>query len=253
MRVENSKGECNFGQHEINFAYGPRPADRGRAHDLQERGQGDRRPGGHGDHLHGQVRRARGQLVPHPPLAHAATTARRCSPTTTPLFAPFLAGQLACLQRAVPALRAEHQLLQALRRGLVRADRGRLGRRQPHVRAARRRPRRRAGGSSCACPAPTSTRTWRFAGIIAAGPARDRAAGSRSSRPSRATPTTSDKPHVPDDAARGARRRSPPARSARAAFGDEVVEHYLNNARVELEAFEAAVTDWERVRGFERL
>ncbi|MFL5847262.1 MAG: glutamine synthetase family protein [Solirubrobacteraceae bacterium] len=40
---------------------------------------------------------------------------------------------------------------------------------------------------------------------------------------------------------------------ARQAFGDEVVEHYLNAARVELAAFEAAVTDWERVRGFERL
>jgi glutamine synthetase len=40
---------------------------------------------------------------------------------------------------------------------------------------------------------------------------------------------------------------------ARAAFGDEVVEHYLNNARVELAAFNSTVTDWERVRGFERL
>jgi glutamine synthetase len=40
---------------------------------------------------------------------------------------------------------------------------------------------------------------------------------------------------------------------ARAAFGDEVVEHYLNNARVELAAYNSAVTDWERVRGFERL
>jgi len=40
---------------------------------------------------------------------------------------------------------------------------------------------------------------------------------------------------------------------AREAFGDEVVEHYLNNARIELEQFEAAVTDWERRRGFERL
>jgi glutamine synthetase len=40
---------------------------------------------------------------------------------------------------------------------------------------------------------------------------------------------------------------------AREAFGEEVVEHYLNNARVELAAFDAAVTDWERVRGFERL
>lgn len=39
---------------------------------------------------------------------------------------------------------------------------------------------------------------------------------------------------------------------ARAAFGDEVVEHYLNNARVEVAAFNAAVTDWEKVRGFER-
>lgn len=39
---------------------------------------------------------------------------------------------------------------------------------------------------------------------------------------------------------------------ARSAFGDEVVEHYLNNARVELAAFNAAVTDWEKVRGFER-
>ena len=40
---------------------------------------------------------------------------------------------------------------------------------------------------------------------------------------------------------------------AREAFGDEVVEHYLNNARIELAAYDAAVTDWERVRGFERL
>jgi len=40
---------------------------------------------------------------------------------------------------------------------------------------------------------------------------------------------------------------------AREAFGADVVEHYLNNARTELAAFNSAVTDWERVRGFERL
>jgi glutamine synthetase len=40
---------------------------------------------------------------------------------------------------------------------------------------------------------------------------------------------------------------------ARAAFGDEVVEHYVHAARVEVDAFNAAVTDWERYRGFERL
>jgi len=40
---------------------------------------------------------------------------------------------------------------------------------------------------------------------------------------------------------------------AREAFGDEVVQHYLNNARIEIAAFNSVVTDWERVRGFERL
>jgi glutamine synthetase len=40
---------------------------------------------------------------------------------------------------------------------------------------------------------------------------------------------------------------------ARSAFGDEVVAHYLNAADVELAAYDAAVTDWERFRGFERL
>jgi glutamine synthetase len=40
---------------------------------------------------------------------------------------------------------------------------------------------------------------------------------------------------------------------AAAAFGDEVVEHYANAARVELAAFDGAVTDWEMYRGFERL
>jgi glutamine synthetase len=40
---------------------------------------------------------------------------------------------------------------------------------------------------------------------------------------------------------------------AKAAFGDEVVAHYRNMARVELDAFDAAVTDWELRRSFERM
>ncbi len=40
---------------------------------------------------------------------------------------------------------------------------------------------------------------------------------------------------------------------ARAALGDEVVDHYVNMADVELAAYNAAVTDWELRRGFERL
>jgi glutamine synthetase len=40
---------------------------------------------------------------------------------------------------------------------------------------------------------------------------------------------------------------------ARESFGAEVVEHYANYARVELTAYDAAVTDWELRRCFERL
>jgi glutamine synthetase len=40
---------------------------------------------------------------------------------------------------------------------------------------------------------------------------------------------------------------------ARQAFGQEVVDHYVHAADVELAAFETSVTDWERRRGFERL
>ncbi|MFI8964313.1 glutamine synthetase family protein [Streptomyces sp. NPDC053493] len=40
---------------------------------------------------------------------------------------------------------------------------------------------------------------------------------------------------------------------AKAAFGPEVVAHYRNMARVELDAYDAAVTDWELRRSFERM
>jgi glutamine synthetase len=62
----------------------------------------------------------------------------------------------------------------------------------------------------------------------------------------------SDKPRVPGTL-REASELFGSSPVAREAFGEEVVAHYLNNARIELEAFDAAVTDWERYRGFERL
>jgi glutamine synthetase len=40
---------------------------------------------------------------------------------------------------------------------------------------------------------------------------------------------------------------------ARAALGDRVVEHYLHTARLEQQAFDQAVTDWELMRNFERI
>jgi glutamine synthetase len=39
---------------------------------------------------------------------------------------------------------------------------------------------------------------------------------------------------------------------ARAALGDDVVEHYLNYARTEQALFDRVVTDWERERLYER-
>jgi glutamine synthetase len=62
----------------------------------------------------------------------------------------------------------------------------------------------------------------------------------------------SDKPRVPATL-RDAADLLAGSELARAAFGPEVVEHYLNAARIELAAYDAAVTDWERFRGFERL
>jgi glutamine synthetase len=40
---------------------------------------------------------------------------------------------------------------------------------------------------------------------------------------------------------------------ARAAFGERVLEHYLHTARLEQQAFDQVVTDWELFRNFERI
>src|SRR5215204_5088189 len=97
MRVENSKGECNFGQHEINFTYGPvlQTADE---HTIYKNGakeitdqegmaitymaKYDEREG-NSCHIHLSLRRDDGT-----PLFQDDDAA----------FERFLAGQLACLQ-----------------------------------------------------------------------------------------------------------------------------------------------------------
>src|SRR5262249_46782549 len=43
------------------------------------------------------------------------------------------------------------------------------------------------------------------------------------------------------------------SRLARNAFGAEVVDFYVHTALTEVEAFDNAVTDWERARYFERI
>ncbi len=61
----------------------------------------------------------------------------------------------------------------------------------------------------------------------------------------------SDAPRVPASL-REAAALFESSKIAREAFGEDVVEHYLNNARIEQAAYDAAITDWERVRNFER-
>ncbi len=43
------------------------------------------------------------------------------------------------------------------------------------------------------------------------------------------------------------------SKAARGAFGERVIEHYLHTARLEQQAFDQAVTDWELMRNFERI
>ena len=63
---------------------------------------------------------------------------------------------------------------------------------------------------------------------------------------------SSDLPKVPQTL-RDARDAFSSSAVARACFGDEVVDHYTRMAEVELTAFDAAVTDWELRRSFERM
>jgi glutamine synthetase len=62
----------------------------------------------------------------------------------------------------------------------------------------------------------------------------------------------SDAPTVPPTL-RDARDAFAGSAVVRSVFGDEVVDHYTNMADVELRAFDAAVTDWELRRSFERM
>lgn len=63
---------------------------------------------------------------------------------------------------------------------------------------------------------------------------------------------TSGRPQVPSTM-NAAREAFATSKAAREALGEEVVDHYVNMADVELAAYRAAVTDWELRRGFERL
>ena len=102
MWVESAKGECNFGQHEIAFRY-TGLVTKADEHALFKMGAKEiARPGGLQPHLHGEVRRPRGQLVPHPHLAarrrRPARVLRRRTHGFSKVFEQFIAGLLATLR-----------------------------------------------------------------------------------------------------------------------------------------------------------
>ena len=250
LRVENSKGECNFGQHEINFTYETalHAAD---THTIYKNGakeiaaqegmaitfmaKYDEREG-NSCHIHLSVRGEDGTPV----FAEQPE-----------LFERFLAGQLACLREMTLFMAPNINSYKRYAEGSFAPDRGGVGPRQPHVldardrrgplaadrepaRRRRRQPLPRAGRDDRLRPARHRQRARARAG----------AGGQRVHLRQAARP---------DHAARGARAVRRPATSRARRSGEDVVDHYLNNADVELRAFEAAVTDWERFRGFERL
>ncbi len=138
MNVESSKGECNLGQHEINFKYGDAmnvcddhvvykygareiAAQEGMA--ITFMAKFDQREGS-SCHVHlsltaegSNVFRARQGIVPALPRRAAGLPSRHDA-----------------------AVRSAGQLLQAVRAGHVRSHRSRVGKRQPNVRDARDRP-----------------------------------------------------------------------------------------------------------------
>ena len=172
--------------------------------------------------LHGQVRRARGQLLPHPPLA-AGRRRRECWPTTaapggharcSTTSSPAL---LATLRELHPAVRAEHQLLQAVpARARSRPPRCAWG---VDNRTCALRVVGHGAGAAGGEPAARRRRQPLPGGGRHARrrPARRARASSRSSRPATATPTAATRTAVPGDA--GARRVTLFAGSARGPGG----------------------------------
>jgi glutamine synthetase len=249
MSVENSKGECNLGQHEINFRYGPalRAADE---HVIYKNGakeiaaqegcaitfmaKWDEREG-NSCHIH---------------LSLADDDGHNVFGADEALFHHFIAGQLAHLAELTlffaPQVNSYKRFVPGSFAPTAIAwgeDNRTCSMRVVGHGGAKRVENRLPGADVNPYLA--------LAAMIAAGlDGVDSALELEA--PLAGNAYTSDKPHVPHNmyAARDLFAKSALAREA---FGDEVVEHYMNRAAIELSAYEAAVTDWEKYRGFERL
>ncbi len=249
MVVEDSKGECNFGQHEINFRYADalRTADEhvifknGAKEIAAEEGMSisfmakyDQREGS-SCHIHFSLADDDG-----PVFAREQAT-----------FDAFLAGQLACLRELTlllaPNVNSYKRYAAATfaPTAVAWGEDNRTCALRVVGHGASRRFENRVGGADLNPYLALSALIASGLHGIDAGLALEPAlAGNAYAAAERA--------RVPGTL-QEARELFAASAVAREAFGEEVVAHYLNAADVELAAFGAAVTDWERVRGFERL
>ena len=243
MKVENAKGECNFGQHEINFLYGPvlQTADH---HSIYKTGakeiahqegvaitymaKFDEREG-NSCHIHLSVRDSDG----------------------TPRFDDaFLAGQLACLRDLTLFYGPNVNSYKRFVEGSFAPTAVAWGNdnRTCSLRVVGHGPSKRL---ELRLPGADVNPYLALSAMIAAG-LHGLEQGLELEPPYEGNAYESDKPRVPATL-RDARDAFAASDVAREAFCEEVVDHYLNYARIELDAFDSAVTDWERFRGFERL
>jgi glutamine synthetase len=252
MVVEDSKGECNFGQHEINFRYADalRTADEhaifknGAKEIAAEEGMAltfmaklDAREG-NSCHIHFSL--ADDSDPPRPLFEHDDA-----------LFRSFLAGQLACLREMTLLLAPNINSYKRYAAGTFAPTTVAWGHdnRTCSLRVVGHGPGRRfenrAGGADL-------NPYLALSAIIASGLHGVDAGLELEPVLEGNAYTDTERPRVPATLA-AARELFASSGVAREAFGEEVVAHYVNAADVESQAFGAAVTDWERVRGFERL
>jgi glutamine synthetase len=249
MLCEDSKGECNFGQHEVNFRYADalRTADE---HSIYKNGvkeiaalegmaitfmaKYDRREG-NSCHIHFSLADADGPLFER----------------DRPLFESFLAGQLAALRELTLLLAPNVNSYKRYASATFAPTAVAWGHdnRTCALRVVGHGPslrfENRAGGADL-------NPYLALSAIIAAGlHGVDRGLELEAAFEGNAYDAT-DKPRIPTTL-QDARELFAASEIARTALGDDVVDHYVNAADVELEAFGGAVTDWERYRGFERL
>jgi glutamine synthetase len=249
MRVENSKGECNFGQHEINFRYSEAlsAAD---DHVIYKNGAKEiAAQEGCSITFMAKIDEREGNSC-HIHLSLGNESGGNVFGGDEKLFHQFVAGQLACLRELTlffaPHINSYKRFVEGSFAPTAVAwghdNRTCSMRVVGHGEGLRVENR---------LPAADVNPYLAIAAMIAAG-LHGIDNELQLEPPFEGNAYEADKPRVPHTLY-DARDLFASSEVARDAFGEQVVDHYLNRARIELDAFEATVTDWEKIRGFERL